>query len=139
MENPPQNTTKFFKACFAFSMVMYFVVSLLIQNFIFLGSKRGFLYEAHDDDALFFSYLFLGLALLPWVLQFLLPAQLRSRAKTPQDVFTAEICRFILCESIAALGFVLFLVTGNEIASWSLIGVGFLTLLFGARESQQTL
>lgn len=134
-----ETTRKIFQGFFGISILTFFGMTFLIENFILSDITAGFVYEPTDPLAEMLLFMFAGVSLVFLVLQFIFPAYLRSRATTPEMKLSADIIRFAICEAIAIFGFLLFLLSSQMTASWVFMGAAFLALLFGDRHAQKAL
>lgn len=118
-------------------MVVYFGMTLLIKAVVLTDMEGGFVYLPQDETAQLLLYVFAGVAVLSLVLQFVVPGRIRSM--NPAVNLDPDMVRYALCESIAILGLLLFLLSGQMVESWVFIGVALLTLLFGDRQATKAL
>ncbi|QQR55174.1 hypothetical protein IPG41_01245 [Candidatus Peregrinibacteria bacterium] len=127
----PSKDLMFFKFILATSVVVYGLLIVLLEKFILSEAEGGFTNVPSDPLSQQLLLIFAGVAVLSGILQFALPA----RIKNPEAAF---FIRLALCESIALLGFFLYLLSGFITEAYLFIGVSFLLILFGNR-AQKTL
>lgn len=128
--DPIQVPSKVLKFFFAGAIVVYFGMNLVIEKVILMDTEEGFVYKPDDEIAMLLLYIFAGVSLFNAGLQFVVPSWVK---------YNADLVRYTLCESIAVLGFLLFLLNGQMIHSWVFMAVAMLLLLFGDRKSQKAL
>lgn len=125
MSSPSRDLT-FFKFILAASVAVYGFLIVMLENYVLDGTESGFNYAPSDLFSQQLLYIFAGVAVLNGVLQFVVPA----RIKNPEAAF---FIRLALCESIALLGFLLYLLSGFITEAFVFIGVSFLLVLLGDR------
>lgn len=139
METTPNLVSKFLKIAFAFSILVFFGMTFLIEYYVLYDTDLGFINKPEDGMTEMLLSIFVGFSILTLALQFILPEKLRARATTPAAALNVDMIRYALCESIAVLGFLLFLYVGEMQISWIFMAVALLALLFGDRAKQKAL
>lgn len=132
MQTDHERTLKSLKGFFGLSILVYGLMSFILTQTVLVDMNGGFVMKADDPAAQQYLYIFSGLSLLMFVAQFLVPPLIKIEP-------TSSISRFAFCEAIAVWGFVLFLMTGQMIPSFVMMGLGLLTLVFGDRKGQKAL
>lgn len=145
-ESPPKSldsnvdtVSKILKLAMAASMVLWFGMTILLEEVILMDTEGGFVYAPQDPEAQLLLYAFAGVSVMNLILQFIVPNWMRIRQNTASGHLSAALVRFALCESVAVLGFLLFLLNGQKLESWIFISLALLALLFGDRQARKAL
>lgn len=132
-------TVLLLKLIIALSIVVYFGMTFLLEYYVFMGDEVGFVYASDAPEAKQFLYIFAGISAFNFVLQFFIPRIMAARLTVTNGFLTGAILRIALCESIAVLGFLNYLMSGFKIESWVFMAVALIALLFGDRKVEKAL
>lgn len=139
MESNTNLVGKFLKYVFAASILVWFGMTFLVEEFALMDITAGFVYEPRDPEALMILYILAAFSALTMVLQFLVPNWLKTRFPNPAGTLNVDLIRYAFCESIAVFGFLVFLLSSQRVESWIFMGLALLLLLFGDRAATKAL
>ncbi len=134
-----QQTVRLLKIIIALSIVVYFGMTFLLKHYVFMGDDNGFVYAPDAPEARQLLYIFAGISAFNFVFQFFITQIFSAKTTTQQGSMGVAVLRIAICESIAVLGFLTYLLSGLQVESWIFMGTSLIALLFGDRKVEKAL